>query len=128
MAGPKYPQTLRSEDVVVSTANTNRDGSGTLASALTGVAAGTVVRRCRIAAGSTTTDGMLRFYVYDGTNARLIDELRVPSNTPGATIRTWTYLWSPPGGEVYLPGTAFILKISTHNAETFYVTTEGMDY
>lgn len=128
MAGPKYPQTLRSEDVVVSTANTNRDGTGTLASAFTGASTGSVVRRCRIAATGTTTDGMLRVYVYDGTNNRLIEEIPVPARAPGATIRTWTFLWTPSGGEVFLPSASYILKISTHNAETFHVTTEGMDY
>ena len=124
----KYPQTMRSEDVVVSTANTGRDGSGTLASAITGVAAGTTVRICRIAATGNTTDGMLRFYVYDGSNNRLIDEMRVPANTPSATVRTWVAEWVPRGGEVLLPSTSHQLRISTHNAETFHVTTEGYDY
>ena len=49
----------------ISTANSNLDGTGTLSSAiLTGSANGTLIKTVTVKAQVTTTQGMVRLYIY----------------------------------------------------------------
>ena len=112
--------------VQISTANTNRDGTGTLGTLITAPTAGTRVDDIEITAAGTTTAGVVRMFVHDGTNARLIREFLIPAVTPSTTVATYN---------VQLKNQAIILKsgwslrFSTHNAETFNViATRAGDY
>jgi len=122
---PKFTSTARYAGVVVSTANTNRDGTGTLVDVMTGVVAGTKVFEVVVQATVTTTAGMIRLYIYDGTNTRLFDEITVIATTvsasvPGArTVRTYDNL--------ILPSASHVLRASTHNAESHNVVAFGGD-
>lgn len=113
--------------VQVSTANTNRDGSGTLGTLITGATNGTRIRRIDCKATGTTTAGMLRFYMHDGTNTRLWFEIAVSAVTPSASVPAWSdsrVFADPP----VLPS-GWSIKVSTHNAETFNViSTPAGDY
>ena len=109
----------------ISTANINRDGTGTLATLLTGGASGTRPDRVRIKATGTTTAGMIRFFLADnqGTPAiRLIHEISVTAITPSATIESFAAEWVRTDGQplVIVPS-GWTLRVSTHNAETFDV-------
>lgn len=112
----------------ISTANTNRDGTGTgpATAILTGVANGTKIEEIIIQAQVTTTAGMVRIYIYDGSAARLIDEVVVSAITVGAAVpafrasRIYTNLW--------LPSASHSITASTHNAETFNVHVFGGDF
>lgn len=118
-ASPSFTSTPRIGMGLVSAANTNRDGTGTLVDILTGVAAGTKVFEVDITALVTTTAGMIRLYLYDGTNTRLLDEITVAAATvsasvPGSrTVRSYTNL--------VLPSASYVLRASTHNAEAHHV-------
>ncbi|MEK6616874.1 MAG: hypothetical protein AABZ32_12350 [Bacteroidota bacterium] len=59
---------------VISTANGETDGSGTLGTVLTSPASGasgTLVKTVTIKAQGNTTHGMVRLFVYDGDTTRL---------------------------------------------------------
>lgn len=114
------------------TANTNRDGTGTIAQIAVGRGPGTRVEKVRAKAAVTTTAGMIRIYkkgrgiafAVDGTIAsysaptwRLIAELIVSAITPGAATKSWEDEWTPTYGLVLAEGEQ--LGVSTHNAETF---------
>lgn len=102
-------------------ANTNRDGSGTLVTLVTGSATpGTRLDKIRIAGVGTVTAGMIRFYLNDGTNTRLIKERAVTATTPTGTVAGWEDEWTLQDG-LYLPTASWSLKASTHNAETFNI-------
>jgi hypothetical protein len=122
---PKFTSTVRYGGVVVSAANTNRDGTGTIVDVMTGVAAGTKIFEVIVQATVTTTAGMIRLYYYDGTNTRLIDEITVSATTVSAsvpaarTVRTYDNL--------VLAGATHKLQASTHNAEAHHVTAYGGD-
>lgn len=122
---PAFAATPRIGLGQVSTANTNRDGTGTVATILTGVAAGTRINEIVIEATATTTAGMVRLYLHDGTNARLFDEFVVTAITPGAAAAafrtTKTY------DNLVLPSASWSIRASTHNAETFNVIVLGAD-
>ena len=122
----------------VSVANTNRDGTGTLASLVTGRAPGTRIDRLKVKAVGTTTAGMIRIFHRttgltlnaDGTvasfaapTARLVAELSVSAITPSGTVQSFE-------GEILLPadfvmGEFESLHAATQNAETFNVFVIG---
>lgn len=114
---------------VISTANTNRDGTGTgpATAIFTAPAAGSKIEAIRIKARGTTTAGMVRLYLYDGsgTDGHLFEEVPVTAITPSATVETFeaeiTYdnLWIQSGWSI---------TASTHNAETFGVEVFGSDF
>ena len=110
--------------VTISTANSNLDGTGTLGTILTGAANGTLIKSITIKAHGTTTQGMVRLFIYNGTITKLFREILVPAITPAATTRAFeTYL-----SINYALQSGDILYASTQNAETFGVIAEGLDF
>ncbi len=73
---PVPPQSAR-----ISTANTNRDGTGTVGTFATGVTGGRMVNRIVVHALGPTTVGAVRIFVYDGTNYRAYREVPVTAVT-----------------------------------------------
>jgi hypothetical protein len=114
--------------ITVSTANTNRDGTGTIGDLITNTTAttpnGSRVTKIIATATSTTTAGMLRFFLHDGTNYCLIQEESVSALTPSATVKAFTVTVTL---NMDIGPTAKI-GVSTHNAETFHVTAVVADY
>jgi hypothetical protein len=122
---PVFEATPRISSVAISTANTSRDGSGTVGTVISGVAAGTGVRRVTIQAIGTTTAGMVRLFLYDGTNYRALREVIVTAITVGANVQAFR-------AEIVLtdcilPSASWSIVASTHNAETFHVIAFGAD-
>ncbi|MBY0523420.1 MAG: hypothetical protein K2R98_08470 [Gemmataceae bacterium] len=119
VATPKRPQ------VRISTANTNRDGTGTLGTVATAGADGAYYKGVRIQAEGTTTAGVIRLYVQSAGsgNNELVIEILVTATTPSTTVAAWSYEWFPPAGIVLAATDVF--KASTHNGETFSVALEG---
>jgi hypothetical protein len=125
-ATPVFTQTPREGIGQISTANTNRDGSGTIGTIFSAGASGSRVDKIAVKGVGTTTAGMVRLYIHDGSNARLWREYQVAAITPGASTKTWEVEESFPGG-VPLPS-GYSIRASTHNAETFNVIASGWDY
>lgn len=110
--------------VKISTANSNLDGSGTLGTVLTGASNGTLIKTVTVKATSNTSQGMVRLFVYDGSNNRLLTEIEVPPITKSST---------DPAFETtlrlnYILESGFILKASTQNADSFNIIAEGLDF
>ena len=122
---PAFASTPRVGSAQVSTANTNRDGTGTVVDVLTGVAAGTRVFEVVVQATVTTTAGMVRLYYYDGTNTRLLDEITVTAVTVGAS--TPAFRASRAYANLVLAGSTHKLQASTHNAEAINVIALAAD-
>lgn len=114
---------------VLSAANTNRDGTGTIVTVLTPGASGTRVERIQVKGTGTTTAGQVRLFtsVDAGVTWRLHDEMAVSAAVPSATVQTFEGSWTFGNVTFFaLPATAR-LGMSTHNAETFHVTVVGAD-
>lgn len=128
-ATPIFAQALGSETVAIATANTNRDGSGTIGTVLTAGTNGTLVDSIVIAAAGTTTAGVVRLYKHNGSTGFLWKEVLVGAITPSATVSAFSRRidCSRPANACYLP-TGWSLRASTHNAETFNVHAEGTDF
>lgn len=117
MASANYVVTPKNGTGQVSVANTNRDGTGTLATIYTAPSTGARLDSLRMQATGTTTLGMLRLFLDQGGTMRLIGELQVAAITPSGTVPAWSADYEWPKGLV-LQASA-VLKAGTHNAETF---------
>lgn len=115
----------------VSAANTNRDGTGTIVTVTSGTTNGRRIDRINIKATVTTTAGMVRLYIDDGTNVRLWKEVVVSAITVAAGtagFETSIGPTDPYAPLLVLPSSTYILKASTHNAEAINVLASGSDY
>ena len=110
----------------ISTANTNLDGTGTLSSAIvTGASNGTLIKTVTVKAQVTTTQGMVRLFVFDGSSTtKLITEIEIPATVKSAT---------DPSCEIVVPlnyslKSGWSLKASTEKGESFNVIAEGLNW
>lgn len=115
----------------ISTANTNRDGTGTIGTVLTAGASGSRIDALFVKATATTTAGTIRFFVHDGANARLLNEVPVLAVTPSGTAPAWEVQMNGNTMSQLFPiilPTGYSLRASTNNAETFNVFAVGGDF
>ena len=112
----------------ISTANTNRDGTGTIESVLIGGTEGTRIHRITIKAIATTTAGIIRLFIDDGSNVRLWREILVTAITPSASVATFEEEILLDEEEALILPATYELQAATHNAESFNIIAEGGDY
>ena len=111
--------TPRTAVAQVTTANTNRDGTGTIATVITGAATGTRVDDIEINATGTTTAGMIRLFLHDGTNARLLREIVVDAITASTSVASYNNRLTDLG--IILASASWSIRACTNNAETFNI-------
>jgi hypothetical protein len=106
------------------TANTGRDGTGTIALVHAAGSNGAFFTRLRVQATVTTTAGVIRVWkrIAAGT-WRLVKEILVTAITPSTTIEAYSAEWAPTDGIMLSPTDE--LGVSTHIAETFNAFAEG---
>jgi hypothetical protein len=118
----------RASGVTIATANTNRDGTGTLGTVIAAGASGTRIDRIRVQAIVTTTAGMVRLFLYDGSNYYALEEVSIAAATVSATVQGVT--GSVTFGDtrpLTLPS-GWDIRAGTHNAESITVTAYGADF
>ncbi len=126
-ADPIFIAARRTPFVQAVTANTNRDGTGTIATVVTAGTNGTRIERVRVKAVGTTTVGMIRLYISDGTNIRLLHEIPVTAITPSGTVESFEAEIVFSDNELVLQ-TGHLLRASTHVTETFNIFCEVGDF
>lgn len=112
----------------VSAANTNRDGTGTLVDVVTGALNGTRIHKITIKAAVTTTAGMVRLFIYNGSTTRLWMEISIPAFSVSATVQGAYVLVELYGERALVLPSGYVLRAATHNAEAINVIAEGGNY
>jgi hypothetical protein len=115
----------------ISTANTNRDGTGTIGTVFAAGSSGSRIDAIDIQATATTTAGMIRLFIHDGTTAHLIFEIPVSAITPSGTIPAWSVQLNTNTMTQILPiilPTGYSLRAAGNNAESFKVIAFGGDF
>ncbi len=116
---------------VITTANTGLDGSGTLNTniwdVLTAASNGTTIQSITAKATVSTTAGMVRLFIYDGTNTKLLTEIKVSAVTKSATAHSFSQRIDFNGIDLVLKS-GWKLRATTQNSETFNVIAEGLDW
>jgi len=127
VATPIFAQAPRHAAVAISTANTNRDGSGTIGTVFTADATdGSGLTRIDICATGNTTAGVVRLFIHNGSTYFLWREILVGALTVSTTVAAFMRRidLSP---DLPLPA-GWSLRAATHNAETFHVHAFGYDF
>jgi hypothetical protein len=124
---PAFASTPNNNSISISTANTNRDGSGTITTLVTPGASGCKVQKVTIKATSSTTAGMIRFFRQVSSVYYLIKEIPVTAVTPSSTVQAWQYDWYCKDEDITLES-GEILGVATNNAEAFAVSSFVGDY
>jgi len=140
----QYTKNARQASVVISTANTNRDGTGTMTIVWTAPAfvdatnpGGSRIERIVIQATGTTTAGMVRLFVSSdalgntAANTFLYEEVPVTAATPSTTVQAYATALQAVTFQTLFPimiAPGSTLRVSTANAESFIVTAMGGDY
>lgn len=124
---PNFTSTSRLATAAVSTANTNRDGTGTIVSVITGVAAGTKLFEVDVQMIVSSTAGMVRLFLSSDTGStwKLFDEVAIAAATVSASVKGTRV--ATQYTNLILPSASWILGASTHNAEASVVTALGGD-
>ena len=119
-----YAATVRGASAQVTTANTNRNGTGTIVSVFTAGSSGSRIDDIYIVSTGTTTAGVVRLFISDGTNIRLWQEILVAAITPSTTVGVWNASLL---NQALILASGWSLQASTNNAETFsvFVTRAG---
>ena len=115
----QYASTVRSAIAQISTANTNRNGTGTIGTVFTGAAGGSRIDDITITATGTTTAGVVRLFINDGTTSYLWQEILVSAITPSTTVQVFSFTLL--NQALILASSSWSLRASTNNAETFNV-------
>jgi hypothetical protein len=126
---PAFAATPRVGMGLISTANTNRDGTGTLVTIFTAGANGSKIERIRVKAIETTVASLVRIFIHDGSNARLYDEIDVAALTVSQTVKgaEGELDLSTPGKALLLPA-GYSLRAAPHDAKQHIVMAFGGDY
>ena len=114
----QYASTVQNGQGQISVANTNRNGTGTIVTIFTGATNGSRVDDIYIVATGTTTAGVVRLFISDGSNVRLWQEILVSAITPSTTVAVWSYTLL---NQALLLESGWSLQAATNNAETFNV-------
>jgi hypothetical protein len=126
---PTFAATFVIGSARISTANTARDGTGTLVDVVTGEDNGTRVDRIVITALGTTTAGMVRLFIDDGVAVRAFKEVPVSAVTVGANTPAFSAeVVRTDGLPVCNLPDGYRLRASTHQAESFDITCHGGAY
>ena len=130
---PAFIGTPKTWHAQIATANTNSDGTGTIADVVgTPGASGSRVDEVEIAATGTTTAGVIRLFLHNGSAYRLLKEVLVSAVTPSTTAAVWSAIvrFMDANGAyagLVIPS-GWKLAASTHNAETFNLFAKGGDF
>ena len=114
----QYASTVRTAQAQVSTANTNRNGTGTIVTVFTAGSNGSRIDDIYITATATTTAGVVRLFLNDGTNTYLFEEILVTAITPSTTVQVFQ---SVQLNLSLILANGWSLRASTNNAETFNI-------
>jgi len=115
--------TAKNGIAIISTANSNLDGTGTVADLISGSSSGTLIKRIIIKAQGNTTQGMVRIFFKASGSYWLLREVEIPAITQSSQDQTLIEI----SDEQFYLKPSYTLSVSTEKAETFIVTAEGLD-
>lgn len=118
---------------IPATANTNRDGTGTITavcsgpSTTAGSGVGKRIIKIHCMSIGTAGNGILRFFYStdNGTTKRLILEKTIPYTVPSSTVAAYRFEVPELVGLVLPGGNTHQLSVSTHNAEAWNILIES---
>lgn len=122
--GQRIKYTANTGVAIMTTANANLDGTGTISRVLTSAGAnGTIVKTITLKGVVSVTRGMVRLYINPTSTPWLISEIEIPAVAQDAIQKTFALSLEVD----FLLENGWSLEASTQNAESMTVTAEGLD-
>ena len=123
---PSFASTVRVGLGTLATADTARTGTPTnVVTVFTAGSSGSRIDEINIIATATTTAGVVRLWIYNGTTYYLFEEILVSAVTPSTTVATYNTTLT--FNNFMLP-TGHSLRATTNNSEGFNVIAFGGDF
>ena len=124
-AKPVFATTPRISSVAISTLEASLTAPTNFGTVITGVAAGTRVAEIVVKCAATSTAGMVRLFLHDGTSYYLFDEIVVAAATSSASVATTRV--STSYNNLVLPSGSWTVRATTSVAQAIVVTALGAD-
>ena len=122
---PQFASIVKASAAIISTADTSRTAPTNIGTVFTAGSSGSRIDEVNIIATGTTTAGVVRLWLYNGTTYYLFQEILVTPITPSTSIAvfssTSTY------NNLMLPS-GWSLRATTNNAEEFDIIAFGGDF
>lgn len=128
---PNFAGNIRTEIGTVDTANTNRDGTGTIVTIFNTGPSGSLVTEITIKFRVTTTAGTIRLFIHDGVAThKLWREVEIPANTVSASNAAYETTFRPcdPDNDGFPLRAGYSIGASTEKAEAANIIIAGGDY
>jgi hypothetical protein len=123
---PSFASTVRVGLGTLATADTARTGTPTnVVTVFTAGSSGSRIDEINIIATATTTAGVVRLWIYNGTTYYLFEEILVSAITPSTAVATFNTTLT--FNNFMLP-TGHSLRATTNNSEGFNVIAFGGDF
>lgn len=124
-AKPVFATTPRISAVTISTLEASLTAPTNFGTVITGVAAGTRVAEIVVKCAATSTAGLVRLFLHDGTNYYLFDEIVVAAATSSASVATTRV--STSYNNLVLPSASWTVRATTTVAQAIVVSALGAD-
>ena len=126
-SSPAFIATGRVAAVNVATANTATDGTGTIASLIAGVAAGTRVNEIDVKCAATSAAAQINLFISSDTGStwKIFDSVTVTAVTQSATVAG--FRGSASYTNLILPSAAHIIGVTTTISQSTNVVALGGD-
>lgn len=124
-ATPGYAATPKIGTASIGTADSSRTSPSSVGTVWSAGASGGRIDVVHVVAAGTTTQGIVRLFIYDGSVYRLLKEIEVGAKTPSGTVSVWSASLVFDGGLAMQTG--YSLRATTANSETFHVIAQGAD-
>lgn len=108
---------------IVNTPNSFLNGSGSITTIISAGSNGTIVNNVIINATGSTSLGMIRLFINDGSSNFLYEEIHVNANDQTEVVQSFNYTYNAP----ILLKNGFSLGVSTEMGDTFSVIANGND-
>lgn len=115
---------------IVSVANANLDGTGTIAAVYTSASSvtynGSVIKAVSISALESVVRGMVRFFISpdNGTTYYLFNEIYIPDTVASPIVQTFSVKFS----QYFNLQADYIIGVSTENSEKFAISIQGIKW
>lgn len=124
-ANPSFAASPRLESVSIGTADSSFTAPTNFGSLITGVAAGTKINEIVAKCAATSVAGLVRVFLFDGTNHRLFDEITIAAATGSNTVQQTRV--SVQYTNLVLPSASWSIRVTTTISQAIHVTAMGAD-
>lgn len=122
---PSFASTVKAWGVSISTADTSRTAPTNVGTLATAGSSGTRIDEINVSAAGTSTENVVRIFLYSGSAYFLLEEITVPATTPSTSIPVFSTTLT--FNTLVIPS-GWSIRVTTNNSETYHVTAFGGDF